>query len=71
MMAKIVSGEENPTQNNLNQSSREKQMPTVEQLVLELMIPEHKENALLDLSKVLHILYIFYFILRLKLNIFH
>ena len=61
MMAKIISGDENSTQNNTNQSSREKRMPTVEKLVLELTIPEHSENSLLDLSKVLHILYIFYF----------
>lgn len=51
MMAKIVSGDENSTQNNPNQSSREKRMPSAEQLVLELTIPEHRENALLDLSK--------------------
>ena len=61
MMANIVSGDENSTQNNPNQSSREKILPTTEQLVLELTIPKHKENALLDLSKVLHILYLFFY----------
>ena len=33
-------------------SRREKEMATAEQLVLELIIPEQRENALLDLSKV-------------------
>ena len=57
-MAKIVLGEENFNQNKPNQSSLKRRMLTTEKLVLELMIPKHKENALLDLSKVLHILYL-------------
>ena len=58
MMAKIISGEENFTQNKPNQSSPERRMPTAKKLVLELTILEHGENALLNLSKVLHILYL-------------
>uniref|UniRef100_A0A0D6R2F3 CCR4-NOT transcription complex subunit 9 n=1 Tax=Araucaria cunninghamii TaxID=56994 RepID=A0A0D6R2F3_ARACU len=55
-MAKgMVVAEENQAQlnpnNNSSQSNRDRKMATAEQLVLELTIPEHRENALLDLSK--------------------
>ncbi|XP_057857987.1 uncharacterized protein LOC131067068 isoform X2 [Cryptomeria japonica] len=53
VLGKSMIMDENSTQNNPNNqsSNRDRRMATGEQLVLELTIPEHRENALLDLSK--------------------
>eukprot|EP01018_Ginkgo_biloba_P020071 Gb_02183 [translate_table: standard] len=50
-LAKNSAVDDNSNQTNANQTNRDRRMATAEQLVLELTIPEQRENALLDLSK--------------------